>query len=125
MGSVAERIGDYFEWDAEGTLVRIKPSPIVDLDYQERLTRCLFECRPHYQIYERKASLVADITAYIQRMEAELGITVSITSDGPRRGNKRARRGDAFAAIPWHIQVTALGHQNESVPYAVANASPF
>jgi adenylosuccinate synthase len=69
--------------DREGLCVGLRPG---DLSHQERLTHALQQARPVYE------ALPSDPERFVERIEAELGLPVTVTSHGPTALDKRQRR---------------------------------
>jgi adenylosuccinate synthase len=67
-------------------IARLTPSREPDLAYQERLTRLLMRCEPALES-------VADRGALLDRIVAELGVPIGLTSHGPASADKRLLMG--------------------------------
>jgi adenylosuccinate synthase len=70
--------------DREGFCIGLRPG---DLAHQERLSHALHQARPVYEAFP------SDPDRFVERVEAELGIPVAVTSHGPMARDKRQRRG--------------------------------
>jgi adenylosuccinate synthase len=63
---------------------RIARSPVLhDLEYQERITNCLARCTPVLEA-------LADPNALLHLLERDLGLPISIVSEGPTAEEKRS-----------------------------------
>ncbi|MFY2558547.1 adenylosuccinate synthetase [Corallococcus terminator] len=77
--------------DGDGRITALRPGGAQDLAWQARLTRALARCAP-----ERTTLALGDTTdtrtqRFIAWVETTLGVRVSVTSQGPRARDKRAR----------------------------------
>ncbi|MGB8644541.1 MAG: adenylosuccinate synthetase [Anaerolineae bacterium] len=96
-GSVDDTMRDHFEQGQDGALVRIKRSPVIDLDYQAQLTDLLAKCEPRYRLIERgRVDAQEDLLTYIEMMEQGLGTPIGIISHGPKAQDKQRRKVNAF-----------------------------
>ncbi len=68
--------------DREGLCIALRPG---DLAHQQRLTHALQQARPVYD------ALPSDPDRFVERVETELGLPVTVTSHGPTARDKRQR----------------------------------
>jgi adenylosuccinate synthase len=68
--------------DREGLCIGLRPG---DLAHQQRLTHALQQARPVYD------ALPSDPDRFVERVETELGLPVTVTSHGPKARDKRQR----------------------------------
>jgi adenylosuccinate synthase len=62
-----------------------------DLEYQERLTRGLLQCRPWGEELELGSTADPRTERFVSWLEASLDVPVRVTSHGPTAGDKRER----------------------------------
>lgn len=75
------------ERDAAGRIIRLKPGPFTDLDYQSRLTELLQECQPAYTRSNHDYGLRATYR-FLSELEQAMGVPIGITSAGPAAQDK-------------------------------------
>lgn len=84
MARAYEGIGpDLATLDRDGLCLNLLPG---DLPHQQRLTQALQRVRPVY------GAIPSDPERFVERIEAELGLPVTVTSFGPTALDKRQRR---------------------------------
>ena len=84
----ATDLADYFVTRGEA-LTGIRVSERPDLDHQERLTRHLQYCIPHYHVQPATASIGVEAASCLDQIEAEVGVPIGITSASPTALDKR------------------------------------
>ncbi|OGL99756.1 hypothetical protein A2501_00290 [Candidatus Uhrbacteria bacterium RIFOXYC12_FULL_57_11] len=87
-----DRLKDEAEWKictAYDTGRDIQLGPFKDLEYQEALTRRLFEAVPRYGVSTRASTQEERVAEHVAAIERELGLHVWITSHGPTANDKR------------------------------------
>jgi adenylosuccinate synthase len=68
----------------DGLIVRLRPSPVPeDLEYQERLTRIVEQCKPVYR------AVPGAVDDFLTTLESDLGVPIRLVSAGPTADDKR------------------------------------
>lgn len=76
---------DLADIDDRGRIVRLRPSPTLDVAYQSRLTELVMSCRPDYE----QAPSIIDKERFIAQVTESLGKPVHIASYGPTAEDKQ------------------------------------
>ncbi|MCP3168726.1 adenylosuccinate synthetase [Myxococcus qinghaiensis] len=77
--------------DAAGRITALRPGAAQDLAWQARLTAALARCTPEQTTLELGDTADTRTQRFVTWVEANLGVRVSVTSQGPRARDKRSR----------------------------------